>query len=186
VAAATIGFAMVGLAVLGVSAPAHAARSLTDCQPAGTSGAYPPASASIGLTRTVLTAGSSDTVFATGFAKAGQPGAGGTVQLTFCSTPTSIGTATIAADGTISQAVSIPTDAVDGQHVIQAVGPNGEGGTTIVSTDLTVVSPVTNTSSSLPFTGFDIVPVVLSGVLLIVVGGSLVLVTRRRMRQSVG
>lgn len=170
---------------LTVAAPATAATSrpaIADCT-SGQSGAYPPGRATIGLSRTVVTAGSTVQVTASGFAQQGQQDAGGTVTLTFCSTPVSVGTATIRPDGTIVMTIRIPSAATPGQHLVQAQGPNGSGGTTTISTGLTVVSPASSTSAStsLPFTGLNLIPVIVTALALLALGAALVGIARQRL-----
>jgi hexosaminidase len=153
------------------SAQASGARpALADCTTTAT-GEYPPSSATIGLQTSEDSPGEANIVSASGF----EPD-GGQVQLTFCSTPVSLGTATINADGDISQAVTIPSDAALG---------NSDGGTLRISIDLTVVAPAGTTTSSngsLPFTGLDLIPLIVSALTLIAVGTGLVLVGRDRLR----
>lgn len=181
-------------AILGaVALPAAGATTSTTLQPCQTqnSGAYPPGSGQIGLQTSSEQAGQSNVVAGSGFAKSGQTGALGTVALQICSNPESLGTATLAGDGTFSQQVTIPADITPGQHVVQAQGPNGQGGTLTLLTRLTITAPASTGSgsgagggnTSLPFTGFDLVPLVLAAVLLLVTGGSLVVVTRERARR---
>jgi hexosaminidase len=162
------------------SAQASGARpALADCTTTAT-GEYPPSSATIGLQTSEDSPGEANIVSASGF----EPD-GGQVQLTFCSTPVSLGTATINADGDISQAVTIPSDAALGRHMIMASGPNSDGGTLRISIDLTVVAPAGTTTSSngsLPFTGLDLIPLIVSALTLIAVGTGLVLVGRDRLR----
>jgi hypothetical protein len=162
------------------SAHASSARpSLADCTTSAT-GEYPPSSATIGLQTSEDTPGEANVVTASGF----EPN-GGQVQLTFCSAPVSLGTATINADGDIDQAVTIPSDAVLGHHMIMASGPNADGGTLRISIDLTLVAPAGTSSSSsgsLPFTGLDLIPLIISALALIAVGSGLVLVGRDRLR----
>jgi titin len=179
----------VGASVVVATAPVGAAphvAALSDCQSSPSTGSYPPGSAQIGLQTSQEYPGQTNTVGGSGFATAGEPGAYGTVTLQICSTPESLGTVTLTANGTFSKAVTIPSSLAAGQHTVQATGPNGLGGTMILTTRLTLVSRtgatdvVTPTSSSLPFTGFDLIPVFAAALLLIVLGIALVVVARNR------
>jgi hypothetical protein len=160
---------------------AHAAAArpeLQDCTTTAT-GEYPPSSATIGLQTSQDVPGETNFVSASGF----KPD-GGSVQLTFCSTPVSLGTATINAQGDIYERVTIPSGAALGHHMIMVSGPNTAGGTLRISIDLTIVAPASTTTSSsgsLPFTGFNLVPLIIAALALIGVGSGLVVVGRDRL-----
>jgi hypothetical protein len=186
-AAIGVGFLVVAAALPAAAATAStgARHDLSDCQNPGVTGAYPPATASITETRTEVIAGQSDTVTATGFAKAGQPGAGGTVTFILCSKPVTLGSEIIDAGGVVSRALTIPASTPAGLHIIQASGPNGRGGTTIESTYLTVLAATTTGTSSgaLPFTGLDLIPLILAALALLVVGGALLVIGGNYLRR---
>lgn len=172
------------VAGLFIGAPAAFAQP-TGCQPPGATGAYPPSAASILVSPTVVAAGGTVVVTVSGFASTGN------ADFVLCSDPVSLGSTPLAANGTARARVTIPRSTTPGQHILQASGPNGQGGETVVSTTLTVTSltngaPVTGTTGGggLAFTGTEIAGMSLVGILLFAGGAVLVIATRRRRGQS--
>lgn len=108
---------------------------------------------------------------------------GSTVSLSFQSTPVRIGTATVRADGSFSTRVTIPADATPGDHQIVARGRNRHGDPRTVATDVTILGTVGAGGGS-AFTGANVQTWMLLSVGLGLVGGILIVVTRRRSRIS--
>jgi hypothetical protein len=128
-----------------------------------------------------------------------------TVVLTMYSTPTPLGTAVAGADGTFTATVTIPTGLAAGTHALVAsgiddsgdpyalrmdvtltgatAGPTGTSGTT-VSTEASTTGSAGSTGAgeagTLAFTGASVVVPGVAGLVVLVAGGALVLLGRRR------
>jgi LPXTG-motif cell wall-anchored protein len=122
-------------------------------------------------------AGDTVTVTGTGF----QPDFETVIE--FNSVTVQVGTVTTDGAGAFSLEVTIPLDATDGPHTITAVC-DAEGN--ITSTDVTVSSTSAPTTpppgGPLPRTGSDAQPLVIAGLVALLAGIALVLVSRRRRR----
>ena len=133
---------------------------------------YPPNATNLTVSDSTVVPGQKITVTGTGFA----PGA--TVVITFESTPVTL--ATVAADsgGTFSAVVTIPTNATPGIHTIKATGAGADGGTLVLSAQVTVSG---TSGGTLARTGSDnILPLLLVAAGLVLVGGVLIFSVRRR------
>lgn len=102
----------------------------------------------------------------------------------------SVGSATTNASGSFSFSYTFPAATSTGTHVVSAscggfvLSQNitvSSGGTTNVTT----VTPLTSTTSSLPVTGSNSIGMAQIALALLAAGGLLVLVTRRRSRAQV-
>jgi hypothetical protein len=131
-----------------------------------------------------------------------------TVVLTMYSTPTPLGTAVAGADGTFTATVTIPTGLAAGTHALVAsgiddsgdpyalrmdvtltgatAGPAGTSGSTgtTVSTEASTTGSAGSTGAgeagTLAFTGASVVVPGVAGLVVLVAGGALVLLGRRR------
>jgi LPXTG-motif cell wall-anchored protein len=137
---------------------------------------YPPSSPSVGTPSSNLTAGSSTTLSGDGW----QPGS--TVQLTIASTPQSLGSATVAGDGTFSATVSIPCVEA-GTHTITASGTASDGSARSVSTTVTVGA--CGASGTLPHTGGSTSSLLTIVAIALLVGTVLVIAASRRRTNAV-
>ena len=147
---------------------------------------YPPSAAGCSLSVTIGPA--STTLVVTCIA--GSFGVNVTVIVTFTSTPVQIGSGTSAADGSFRHTVNVPNDATPGAHTITAAGTGSAGSAVSYPMAFTVIAatagnqpvnaqplPRTGTSSTIPWTR--------AGVALLLVGGALVFIGRRRyLRRS--
>ncbi len=97
--------------------------------------------------------------------------AGQQVHVWMFSTPTLLGTATVAADGTVT--ATIPADAPAGQHRIVVTAEDG----TVLGWTTITIDPVTG---ALAFTGAEGLGVAALAAFLLLVAGAGVLVLRRR------
>lgn len=138
---------------------------------------YPPSSPSVGTPSSNLTGGSSETISGSGW----QPGS--TIELMIASTPQSLGTATVASDGTFSAAVSIPCLEA-GTHTITASGKAADGSARSVTTSVTV-SACGATSGVLPHTGGNTSSLLTIVAVALLVGAALVIATSRRRSSAV-
>jgi hypothetical protein len=123
--------------------------------------------------------GSAVTFSASGF----QPNSN--AQVYFESTPVLLETVSADANGTVASTVTIPSDAVPGDHDIVVTGTAPDGSPLSVSIPITVVSATTSGTSGLAFTGADIAIVATVGLLALGFGGFLLLSVRRK-RQAIG
>jgi len=116
--------------------------------------------------------------------------AGSTVTITMASDPVTLGTATADANGTFSAPVPIPSNASVGEHTINATGPGAEGGTVSLTASFTVLAHATAAApgtapaqAALAFTGSSDTPIYAGvGIVLVVVGAVLLVITVRRRR----
>ena len=104
-------------------------------------------------------------------------------QVTFelHSAPVVLGTGVVAADGTVTIAGIIPADAAAGNH--QLVGTVTSQGVT-VSSSVAVVVPLL-VIGGLVVTGTDVVSGLNLAALLVLIGGALLMIARRRSRSSI-
>jgi hypothetical protein len=148
----------------GVEVPAAVAPATL---PTG-SGSVLPAGAS-----TTLTAGEPVTMTGDGYLP------GSTIELLVYSTPVSLGSV-VAADGSFSATVDLPTDLPNGTHHLVSAGVDGNGDPRYLVTEITVVGGVVVSSSGLAYTGFSAAPFLGVGALALVAGGGLLVASRRR------
>lgn len=166
-----------------VTVPARTVAVLEEAQPKKpvdpvnpvdpTTPAEPPASTpSVSLSATSARPGDSITVTGSGF------GAGETVQVWIHSTPQLLVARVADASGTISAAVTIPSDTPVGAHSIRAVGLTSD---LEASAALKVVA-VAGGGGALGATGFSPIMAVVGG-LLLALGAGVYLVARRRREE---
>jgi LPXTG-motif cell wall-anchored protein len=98
------------------------------------------------------------------------------VSLYLNSTPTLLGTVTTDAQGKFATSVTIPANLAPGAHHLVSAGADPSGNMRYLRSDVTVTTP----SGQLAWTGFETAPFVLAGVLAVLLGVGLVVVTRRR------
>ena len=111
---------------------------------------------------------------------------GSTVTITLQSTPQTLGTAQVAADGTFSATVQIPCNVDPGQHTISVSGTGADGLPHTVSAALTV-DPCGSPVSSLARTGgSNTIPYIGVGVGLILFGAMLTIAFTRRRKSTLG
>jgi hypothetical protein len=67
-----------------------------------------------------------------------------------------------------------------GVTTVTATGPNSAGGTNTATFSIDLVNPNATAGSGLAFTGADLAAIVLAALALIIMGGGVVLFTRRR------
>jgi LPXTG-motif cell wall-anchored protein len=153
-----VGLTMVG--VLLVAGPAWAT--------------YPPDGPSVGTPSSDVANGGSTTVSGSGW----EPGS--TVSLTVQSTPQSLGTTTVADDGTFTKDVVLPClDA--GTHTITASGTASDGTAKSSTTTITVSGSCTDPGGgTLPHTGSNVASLLTLTAGLCLVGAVLLIVANRR------
>jgi titin len=103
------------------------------------------------------------------------------------SDPVVLGTGTTDADGNVSLSVTIPTGIAAGSHTIALIGVDADGNDRILASKVTAASTTTSPSPGppapndngtfLPTTGAGVLPL---GLLLVVIGATLFLLSRRR------
>lgn len=142
------------------------------------SGAYPIQSGSLPVTSGTLAPGGTVTLTGSGFT----PGAA--VSIYVYSTPTLLSKTVSDATGSIAVAVTIPADLAPGSHTLQAIGPAPGGGSTDLTTSFTVPGSGASGGGGLPVTGFPAFTVLGVAVLAVLIGGTLVLMSRRRAKVS--
>jgi LPXTG-motif cell wall-anchored protein len=133
---------------------------------------YPPDAPSVGTPSSAIANGSTTTVSGSGWL------AGSTVSLTIASTPQSLGTATVADDGTFSREVTIPC-VEPGDHTITASGTAANGGARSTATTISVTGAC-DATGSLPRTGSDSGSLLTLVAVLLIAGAVLVVATTRR------
>jgi hypothetical protein len=101
---------------------------------------------------------------------------GSTVELTVYSTPVSLGTAQVGADGRFSAAVILPKDLVNGVHHLVASGLDENGNPRYLVVEVAVSGGI----AALAYTGFSALPYAGAGVLALLAGGGLLVASRRR------
>ena len=123
---------------------------------------------------------------------------GTTATFTLHSEPLALGSATVAANGTVSLTATVPADVPAGQHSVVITGTGVSGEAVEVSIPLTVpaagswpagdtpatsatASASTSASDDLANTGFNMMPLGLAGAVLVLLGG-LVVVRRASVR----
>ena len=99
-----------------------------------------------------------------------------TVSLYVYSTPTLLGTVTTTSTGSFSTSVTLPAGLAPGAHHLVSAGLDPSGAARYLRSDVTV----TTASNQLAWTGFETLPFVGIGVLALVAGAALVVVTRKR------
>lgn len=148
----------------------------------GGGGSAPSASLSLAVTQGQLVAGSSVGIVASGL----QPTAPYTVVVR--STPQTIGTGN-AVNGAVNTSVTLPSGLGAGWHSLtfNSTAVDGSAVTSVLYFEVSASGTLLATSSTEPAalanTGFDGVPYLAGGLSLAVVGGSLMLIARRRALQ---
>jgi LPXTG-motif cell wall-anchored protein len=89
----------------------------------------------------------------------------------------SLGQAVVGADGTFSATVTVPKDLANGTHHLVASGVDANGNPRYLVVEITVSG---GTASGLAYTGFSALPYAGAGVLALLAGGGLLVVSRRR------
>jgi LPXTG-motif cell wall-anchored protein len=105
------------------------------------------------------------------------------VRIYFFSDPILVGTTRADGDGNFSISVSVPSGVAAGGHTLSAVS----NGVTLASVAVTVAGSGSGSASgsgSLPFTGSNTLPGIAIGVVLILLGSTTLLVSRRRREKS--
>jgi 5'-nucleotidase len=97
---------------------------------------------------------------------------GTTVVLTLYSTPVDLGSVTVAADGTFTATVTLPSSVTAGSHTLLATGLASDGTVRYVVEAVTVTAP--GAAGGLPVTGVDVNRVVLIAFALLMAGMVLV------------
>jgi hypothetical protein len=146
--------------------------------PAAQAAGYPPATASISVSATVLDAGQAVTVTGLGFqplsavtASWTGPGARGMVA-----TVMPFGARALSADPSGSVVTNI-TFTASGQHVITLTGVDAAGAPVSLSASVTVRAAA---PAELSHTGFPVLPYLLAALALLVLGVLIVMAVRRR------
>jgi hypothetical protein len=122
------------------------------------------------------TPGEKVTISGSGFAP------GSTVVLTVHSTPVNLGTATVAADGTFTATVTLPSNLPAGSHHLLATGLAPDGSVRYVSKALTVAASGTGGgTAALPVTGTNVTRFALGAFALAMLGMVLVAATDGRI-----
>jgi hypothetical protein len=148
----------------------------------GGGGNAPAATLSLAATQGQLVAGSSVGIVASGL----QPTAPYTVVVR--STPQTIGTGN-AVNGSVNTSVTLPTGLSAGWHSItfSSTAADGSAVTSVLYFEVSASGTLLATSSTIPAalanTGFDGAPFLASGLALAIVGGSLMLIARRKASQ---
>ena len=143
------------------------------------SAAYPPDAPSIGTASSSVPNGGSTTVTGSGW----EPGA--TVSLTIASTPQSLGTVSVASDGTFSKDVTLPC-LDDGTHTVTASGTGSSGAASSASTTITVTGSCDPSGGTLPHTGSNAASLFTLAAGLVLLGAVLVIVMSRRRSAANG
>lgn len=142
---------------------------------------YPPTQGAATTSSTVVTPGQPLTVSGGGFA------ANTSVSVDLHSTVVHLATVTSNSSGVATATVTIPSSTPAGAHTITMTGLSPTGGTQIDSVAITVVAPAAaTTTSTLPFTGAEILQYGLLALALVLAGVALLVVTRRRRHSSEG
>ena len=107
---------------------------------------------------------------------------GSTVELVVYSTPVSLGSAVVGADGTFSQEVTLPKELANGTHhlVASGVDVNGDPRNLVVEVTISGGTAAAGDGTTLAYTGATVLPYVGGGLVALLAGGALVLVGRRR------
>ena len=155
---------LAGVSLAGVSAVASAQQ-------------YPPSGPTLNLSSQSVGANRTITVSGAGWLP------GSTVTITLQSTPLTLGTAQVAADGTFSATVQIPCDVTPGQHTVTGSGTGSDGLPHSVSAALSVDPCGTH---ALAITGGSSIPYAGIAVGLILGGTVLTIGFRRRRRSTIG
>ena len=128
-----------------------------------------------------LTTGQQITVTGSGFLP------GSTVQLIIYSTPTPLGTVVADSTGSFSALVTVPTSLAAGSHSLVASGVDANGAPRYLRMDVTVAAASgsgtgsgSGSGASLAYTGFSIVGPLVGGIAALVIGATLLIVSRRR------
>jgi LPXTG-motif cell wall-anchored protein len=165
--------ALLGVMFFGMSASAFAAT-------------YPPSGPTAGSSSAAVSDGGTLTLTGQGWLPGSQ------VDLTLFSTPVPLGTATVAADGSFTKTVTIPSSTPPGNHTIVMSGRDANGNPATQSISITVkaagtasgsnAAPASNArTSGFASTGAQkAASMTFVGVTLLLFGGVLVIVFRRR------
>ena len=86
----------------------------------------------------------------------------------------------MAADGSFSATVDLPTDLPNGTHHLVAAGVDENGNPRYLVTEVTITGGTT--ASGLAYTGFSAAPFLGAGALALVAGGGLLVASRRRQQ----
>jgi hypothetical protein len=131
---------------------------------------YPVTGGDLSVSNDAVAPGDTVTVTGDGFA----PGAD--VVITVHSTAIDLATVSADGSGAIGTTVTIPSGLAAGSHTLTATGPDPAGGSHVLSQSITV----SDSGPSLAFTGGSVIGLGSVAVAVLVVGGLLVMVTRRR------
>jgi hypothetical protein len=99
-----------------------------------------------------------------------------TVSLYIYSTPTFLGTTTTNGSGAFSATVTIPSTLAPGSHHLVSAGLDPSGNPRYLTSAVTVAQA----TGTLAWTGFETLPVLGTGVLVVALGAGLIVVGRRR------
>lgn len=136
---------------------------------------YPPDSPTVGAGSSNVAGGASTTLTGAGW----QPGS----TVTFALEGKTLGTATVAGDGTFSASVSVPCVSA-GSHTITASGTGSSGSAQSVTTSVTVTACAT-TTGTLPHTGSETSALLTIMSVSLLVGAVLVIAATRRRAAKV-
>lgn len=140
---------------------------------------YPPTQGAATTSSTVVTPGQSLTVSGGGFAP------NTSVSVDFNSMH--LATVTSNSSGVATATVMIPSSTPPGSYTITLTGLSVTGATHVDSVAITVVAPAAaTTTSTLPFTGAEILQYGLLALALVLAGVALLVVTRRRRHSGEG
>lgn len=169
-------------AALLLPAGAASAAAGTDCPPSGEGAGYPGASCTAAVSDTTVVPGEDVTVSGSDF----EPGTTYTIVFHSRSRLLARGTTD---SSTITDTVSIPTNAKPGDHTLVLRGTDDDGGPRVLRTAITVVGEA-NTSApqtaGLPGTGADstLLPLAGAGAGVVLAGAGLVAYSRRRRQTA--
>lgn len=102
---------------------------------AGIAEEYPPDGSTVSMESLTLTSGDTTTISGQGWLP------GSTVTISILSDHEILGRTEVAADGSFSTEVTIPTDLAPGEHVLRVEGTDADGEPTRVETTFTVAAP---------------------------------------------
>lgn len=104
---------------------------------------------------------------------------GGSIDITIESDPVHITTVRADAAGAFVTTIRIPAGVPAGSHTLKATGPDPTGGIRVLSVQLNVLSTGSGSSSPLPRTGQDLLPIAVVGAAAVAAGGGALLARRR-------
>ena len=100
---------------------------------------------------------------------------GSTVEVVLYSTPVSLGTVVVGADGRFSTSVTLPAGTANAKHHLVGAGVDANGNPRYLITEITVSG-----GTGLAYTGFTPLPYLGAGALALLAGGGLLVASRRR------